>query len=88
MPPMHLPSLVAEAAPDAAVAAEIARLTAIKATTGELGEGPLPAVLAEFLRAEFAAARAAVPRKPAADPALEREAEALLLETARGGCET
>jgi hypothetical protein len=84
VPPMHLPTLVAEAAPDAAVAEEIARLTAVKAATGELGEGPLPPVLADFLRAEFAAARAAVPRKPKADPALAREAEALLFETARG----
>lgn len=84
VPPMHLPTLVAEAGPNAAVADEIARLTALKARTAELGEGPLPDVLAEFLRAEFAAARAAVPRKPAADPALEREAEALLLETASG----
>jgi predicted nucleotidyltransferase len=84
VPPMHLPTLVAEAAPDAAVAAEIVRLTALKATTGELGEGPLPAVLADFLSSEFGAAREAVPRKPQADPALAREAEELLLTTARG----
>jgi predicted nucleotidyltransferase len=84
VPPMHLPSLVAEAGPDAAVTAEIARLTAVKATTGELGEGPLPSVVADFLRTEFAAARAAVPRKPEADPVLAREAEGLLYETARG----
>jgi hypothetical protein len=84
VPPMHLPTLVAEAAPDAAVADEIARLTALKATTRELGEGPLPPVLGAFMAEEFAAARAAVPRKPAADPALVREAEGLLYETARG----
>lgn len=84
VPPMHLPELVAEAAPDAAVADEIARLTDLKATTGELGEGELPAALAAFMAEEFAAARAAVPRKPKADPALARDAERLLLETARG----
>jgi predicted nucleotidyltransferase len=83
VPPMHLPALVAEAAPDAAVAEEIARLTALKATTREIAEGPLPPVLGTFMQAEFAAARAAVPRKPKADPALAREAEGLLYETAR-----
>lgn len=84
VPPMHLPTLVAEAAPGSAVAAEIARLTSLKSTTGELGEGPLPPVLADFMAAEFAAARAAVPMKPEADPALTREAEGLLYETAVG----
>lgn len=57
VPPMHFPTLMAECAPGAEVAAVTADLMARKAETRELGEGPLPDPIATFIAEEFAAAR-------------------------------
>ena len=59
VPPMHFPTLMAECAPGAEVAAVTADLMARKAETRELGEGPLPEPIAGFIAEEFAAAQEA-----------------------------
>lgn len=58
VPPMHFPTLMAECDPPAAVAAMAAELIERKAATRELGEGPLPQVIADFVADEFDHARA------------------------------
>lgn len=61
-PPMHFPTLMAECDPPRDVAAMTAELIARKAETRELGEAPLPAVIARFVAEEFAAAGVAFER--------------------------
>lgn len=82
VPPMDLPSLLATSDPPVDVAAEVAALTALKAVTREMGEGPLPPALAAFMSDEFARAADAVESgsvtAPERDmPALRAAAEAL-----------
>lgn len=55
-PPMHFPTLMSECDPPLDMAAMTAELIARKAETRELGEGPLPEVIARFVAEEFAAA--------------------------------
>lgn len=57
LPPMDLPTLMAESAPPAEVADCVGELIARKAASRELGEASMPACLQAFLQAEFAAAR-------------------------------
>jgi uncharacterized protein len=59
VPPMHFPTLMAECDPPRDVAALVSELIARKAETRELGEGPLPEVIAGFVAEEFAAAQEA-----------------------------
>ncbi|MFY0409040.1 DNA polymerase beta superfamily protein [Solicola sp. PLA-1-18] len=55
LPPMDLPTLVAQADVPAAVASEVDDLVAAKAVTRELGEGRVPPALAAFVGDELAA---------------------------------
>ncbi|GLH82406.1 hypothetical protein SSBR45G_73150 [Bradyrhizobium sp. SSBR45G] len=57
--PMDFSSLMAGCDPPAALQAEVAGLMRRKALTRELGNGPLPAVVAEFVDSEFGLARTA-----------------------------
>lgn len=76
--PMHFPTLMAECDPPAALAAEVAELSARKATTRELGTAPLSATIATFIDREYAAARSAGDRDaPPLDAALVAEARDL-----------
>jgi predicted nucleotidyltransferase len=54
--PMHFPALVGETDLPADVAAVVDDLLARKATTRELGSGPLPAPIGDLIDQEFAAA--------------------------------
>ena len=56
--PMHFPTLMADCEPPADVAAIVTDLVARKATTRELGTGPLAQPLAAFIEAELEWARA------------------------------
>lgn len=55
--PMHFPTLMAECAPPNDVDALVKELLEKKAETRELGKGPLPVPIVEFLDYEFSAAR-------------------------------
>jgi len=59
--PMHLPTLMAECDPPADVAAIVADLLARKASTRELGTGPLAPALAEFVDEQLKSAEEYVP---------------------------
>ncbi|OQW48310.1 MAG: nucleotidyltransferase [Proteobacteria bacterium SG_bin6] len=56
-PPMHFPTLMAECAPPANLVGLVDKLLAAKAITKELGSGPLPPLIRDFVAAEFEAAR-------------------------------
>jgi uncharacterized protein len=78
MPPMHVPTLMAECDPPQGVAALTGELIARKAVTRELGEGPLPEVIARFVAKEFEAARGAFEGvRGAASAAAREEADAV-----------
>lgn len=78
MPPMHFPTLMAECDPPRDVAALTEELIARKAVTRELGEGPLPEVIARFVAEEFEAARGAFEReRGAVDPRMRDDADAV-----------
>jgi predicted nucleotidyltransferase len=55
--PMHFPTLLAECDASRVVIELAAELIARKAVTRELGEGPLPVPIADFIDREFARAR-------------------------------
>jgi predicted nucleotidyltransferase len=57
MPPMHVPTLMAECDPPRDLAALTGELIARKAVMRELGEGPPPEVIARFVAEEFEEAR-------------------------------
>ncbi|VVT19574.1 conserved hypothetical protein [Sphingomonas sp. EC-HK361] len=59
IPPMHFPTLMAECDPPSDVMAMTDDLIARKAQTRELGQGPLPNLIATFVADEFAAAHEA-----------------------------
>ncbi len=76
VPPMDLPSLLAQADPGAEVRETLAELIALKATTREVGIGPVPDVITEFIAREFAIAhdlyeRVNAPTQPEAIPRAE-----------------
>ncbi len=82
--PMHFPTLIAESEPPADVTAIIEGLLARKATTRELGTGPLPPALAEFIDKEFRRAEAYVPQQDADRLAAHQaRCEAFFIETVR-----
>ncbi len=56
LPPMDLPTLIADSSVGAAVADAVTELIAAKAVTRELGDGARPAVLLRFAEEEFARA--------------------------------
>jgi uncharacterized protein len=58
LPPMHFPTLMAECEPSAKVSELVAELLIQKAETRELGTGPLPDSIKDFVDSEFALARA------------------------------
>jgi uncharacterized protein len=53
LPPMDLPTLLAECDPPASVVAEAEELTALKSVTRELGVGAVPRAIARFIVDEF-----------------------------------
>jgi predicted nucleotidyltransferase len=78
VPPMHMPDLILEAPPKVRAIAQ--ELIARKAVTRELGQGALPAPIADFMREEFALAREvfASGRRPAS-PQARAEAQDFFL---------
>lgn len=82
--PMHFPTLMAECDPPADVSTIVSDLVVRKAVTRELGTGPLPPPLADFIDRELAWARANSPRQ-ASDQRCEQLAlcEAFFVETVR-----
>src|SRR5262249_40132634 len=56
--PMHFPALLNECDPSVEIKEIVAALLAKKAITRELGMGPLPAPIGEFIDREFELARA------------------------------
>lgn len=54
--PMHFPTLMAECDPPQNVAAKVAELISLKAVTREMGIGPMPPILMEFIDTELRAA--------------------------------
>jgi uncharacterized protein len=81
--PMHFPTLLAESELPAAVAAIVADLLARKATTRELGTGPLPQPLAAFIDEELEWARARTRRSPSQRRQQHAMCEAFFVETVR-----
>ena len=78
IPPMHFPTLVSQSTPEPALAETVDRLLAAKAVTHELGIGPLPPVVRDFVTDEFARAAmifTASPRRLSS--AMRADAEAL-----------
>lgn len=75
--PMHLPTLMEQCDPPAELAALVAELRHLKAATREMGTGPMPPALLDFIEQEFGAVevvdRSSIPRSVEAD----READAL-----------
>jgi uncharacterized protein len=59
--PMHFPTLLNECEPSAEIKEFVAALLAKKAVTRELGIGPLPTPIGEFIDQEFELAKAAFP---------------------------
>ncbi len=57
LPPMHFPTLMAECAPPLDVAGIVEDLIALKATTREMGSGPMPKALLTFIDEELALAK-------------------------------
>ncbi|RII41177.1 nucleotidyltransferase domain-containing protein [Galactobacter valiniphilus] len=78
LPPMDLPTLLAEANPGAAVRSAAEGLIALKSRTREMGAGEVPAVLAEFVERELARAVVfeAAGEDPAERAAARRDADA------------
>lgn len=74
IPPMHFPTLIAEADPPADVLALTDALTKRKAKARELGTAPLPGPIREFADGEFAIARQSVSLGPARPRPEAREA--------------
>jgi predicted nucleotidyltransferase len=75
--PMHFPTLMAECDAPEAVRALTAQLIARKAVTRELGSGPLPAAIVEFIDFEFRLAEETAPVEPRPlSPQAKAEAEA------------
>ena len=72
--PMHFPTLMAESDLPPDVSAIVADLLACKATTRELGTGPLPQPLAAFIDEELEWARAGTARR---GPSQRREQHAM-----------
>jgi len=84
VPPMDLPTLLAESDLSAVLRAMVDQLIRDKAHTRELGSAPLPAVIGEFIAEEFETARAAVPDAPfRLRPDAKEEAEALFRSAIR-----
>src|SRR5262245_31414476 len=80
VPPMHFPTLVAASDLPTEVVAIIDDLLGRKATTRELGSGPLPEPIGALIDAEFALAREHWAREPwRPEPATVAAANALLL---------
>ena len=75
--PMHFPTLMAQCDAPEAVRALTAELIARKAVTRELGAGPLPSPIEQFIDAEFALAEETVPSAPRRlSPEAKSDAEA------------
>lgn len=82
--PMHFPTLIAECDLSDEVTAIVTDLLARKATTRELGVGPLPMCIANFIDGELAWARSTILQRRT-DPRVEQHAkcEAFFAETVR-----
>lgn len=72
LPPMHLPTLLAEAPPETDVVDAVTELIAAKATTRELGEGVVPEPIRRFVMHEFTLAEDAGSRPAPKEYALAR----------------
>jgi len=57
LPPMHFPTLMEECAPPSDVSDIVHELIALKATTREMGSGPMPKALVTFIDGELDQAR-------------------------------
>jgi uncharacterized protein len=76
IPPMHFPTLIGEAEVPPELSATVTQLIERKAETRELGEGPVPKIIRDFIDAEFAAARDVFPEKsPPISPQSREAAE-------------
>ncbi len=69
LPPMDLPTLVAESAVGAGIRDAVGELVALKAVTRELGDGEPPAALRRFVEAELERAQAFEEAPPSRDAA-------------------
>jgi predicted nucleotidyltransferase len=76
LPPMHFPTLCAEAALAQDLDACIQDMLARKAVTRELGRGPMPALIQSAILAEFDEADAAFAQREARDQQDEEHADA------------
>jgi predicted nucleotidyltransferase len=80
--PMHFPTLLNECDPPAEIKEIVAALLAKKAITRELGMGPLPGPIGEFIDLEFELAKAAFPaEKCSMPPDFKAQAEAFFRST-------
>ncbi|MBF6354777.1 nucleotidyltransferase domain-containing protein [Nocardia higoensis] len=66
--PMHVPTLLAECDLAPSLRTSIDELIALKSHTREMGSGAAPAMIADFVEAEFARAAAALPKSPSEPP--------------------
>jgi uncharacterized protein len=77
--PMHLPTLMEQCSPPEELAVMVEELRRLKAVTREMGKGPIPPVLLQFIEEEFRAVeildRSSIPRSMEA----AREADALFV---------
>lgn len=71
--PMHVPTLLTECDLRADVRTAVAELIELKSRTREMGAGAAPAVIADFVEAEFAHAAAAVPKTSSEPPRHARD---------------
>ncbi len=79
--PMHLPTLLADIDIPGQLRAEIASLLAQKAVTREMGKGPFPKLIMEFIRAEYERAEAVLndgAEEASADPRAVAQVEDLV----------
>lgn len=80
--PMHFPTLLNECDPSAEIKEIVAALLSRKAITRELGMGPLPAPIGEFIDREFELARAGVaPERRSIPPDFKVQAEEFFRST-------
>jgi uncharacterized protein len=80
--PMHFPTLLNGCAPSAEIKEIVATLLSKKAIRRELGMGPLPKPIGEFIDREFELARAGfLPEKGSISPDVRAQAEAFFRRT-------
>jgi predicted nucleotidyltransferase len=79
--PMHFPTLLNECDPSTEIGELIATLVAKKAITRELGKGPLPGPIGEFIDREFEIARAGLQAEKRPIDQIKAQAEAFFRNT-------